>query len=743
MYPRLLTVISVFLLVLPVYGENARPLRPITVSDFIEMRELRELQSSNGSPFTMVSPDGKHLLILVRRGNVQKNVVEYSLLLWHTSQLFLSIPPKSLLTMSSGSNHPAIDHVSWLPDNETLVFLGESAEHTEQVFTFNIRTRSLRQLTHHSTNIVAYSVASDLHKIAFVAENSNQKLFNDEARRKGFLVSTQSLAQIISDTDDDDGRDELFLQTNTGRVRRLTIPEPILPWSRDTLEISPDGKVIAVRTYVTTVSSGWADYRDVELRRLVAESGHLKEGQHSQLSMFLLVDCATGRVRKAIDAPLSGNNDSIVLWAPDSSSVAITDTYLPIAAEASPSREVRETQAFIAEVNVKHASVTPITAERLQAVRWDRGGNLILRQNSSAANWQGLITYRKFAGQWTRFAQDDQLGTFPMITIEQDMNTPPRLFVSDPRSGRKALLLDLNPQFRKLAFGRVERIQWTSKTGQARTGGLYYPVNYAAGKKYPLVIQTHGFRPNIFDIGPGYTAFAAQPLAGKGIMVLQVDLNSPRADPSREAENEMAAYESAIDYLDAKGIIDKQRVGLVGFSRTCLHVKFTLTHSRYHFAAASVTDGVDSGYFQYLAFANNKPGLIDQFEKLNGGNPLAAGEESWLLRSPGFNLRNVTAPIRIVALTNTYSVLGEWEWFSGLSRLARPVELICLQDATHILQRPSDRLVSQQGTVDWFSFWLNGEEDHDLSKTTQYTRWRKMLGDVEARSTTPTMSSVP
>jgi len=50
----------------------------------------------------------------------------------------------------------------------------------------------------------------------------------------------------------------------------------------------------------------------------------------------------------------------------------------------------------------------------------------------------------------------------------------------------------------------------------------------------------------------------------------------------------MADYEGAIDYLDHRGLIDRTRAGIIGFSRTCYHVTYTLTHSNYKFA-----DGID------------------------------------------------------------------------------------------------------------------------------------------------------
>jgi hypothetical protein len=40
--------------------------------------------------------------------------------------------------------------------------------------------------------------------------------------------------------------------------------------------------------------------------------------------------------------------------------------------------------------------------------------------------------------------------------------------------------------------------------------------------------------------------------------------------------------------------------------------------------------------------------------------------------------------------------------------------------------KPAQRLDSLQGNVDWFAFWLKGEEDPDPAKTEQYQRWRKL-----------------
>src|SRR5256885_5193718 len=224
------------------------------------------------------------------------------------------------------------------------------------------------------------------------------------------------------------------------------------------------------------------------------------------------------------------------------------------------------------------------------------------------------------------------------------------VYVSERYTNKKALLLDLNPQFTKLNLGKVEAIEWTATDGHVVEGGLYWPTEYEPGKRYPLLIQTHGFDPNRFStdgLNEWSSAFAARPLAGEGLFVLQEGrskiANREVGNSTRESPYSMAEFEGAIDHLDKRGLIDRERVGIVGFSRTEMTVAYTLTHSKYHFAAASLVDGTNAGYFEYLAFPNT-----DDMHLLNGGAPYGEGLKQWLKNSPAFNLDKVHTPVRLL-----------------------------------------------------------------------------------------------
>ena len=132
-----------------------------------------------------------------------------------------------------------------------------------------------------------------------------------------------------------------------------------------------------------------------------------------------------------------------------------------------------------------------------------------------------------------------------------------------------------------------------------------------------------------------------------------------------------------------------------------------------------MADGITGSYFSYIVSPNQ------EYEGLNGAKPFGEGLSLWLKNSPGFNLDKIDTPVRIEAYS-AGSVLGSWEWYAGLQRLEKPVDFVYLPGAAHILVRPSDRMISQGGTVDWFSFWLQGYEDPDPVKADQYKRWREL-----------------
>jgi hypothetical protein len=317
------------------------------------------------------------------------------------------------------------------------------------------------------------------------------------------------------------------------------------------------------------------------------------------------------------------------------------------------------------------------------------------------------------------------------VFVKQTLNEPPTLWASDTPTSAARMFWDPNPQLQHLNFGIASVYRWKDGSGREWTGGLVKPVGYVPGQRYPLVIQMYQFREGQFlTDGTDPTAFAARHLASVGFVVLQIrKQQSVLSD--EDAQTSLGGYRSAIQNLSADGLIDPSEVGVVGFSWTCWYVVNALIKEPSLFAAATIADGLDNSYMQYMIFGPGPPNTHEQMDQIRGGSPFGAGLDRWVREAPGFHLDHVRTPVRIEAI-NPNSVLQEWELYASLYMQRKPVDMIYFPNGTHIHQLPLERLESQQGNVDWMRFWLQGYIDPDPAKQAQYERWQKLRANHKA-----------
>ena len=714
--------------------------RPVTIVDTIEMTKLADPiywgGGSSAGRVAQFSPDGTKFVVVLKKGNLENNTNEYSILLWRTNEVFRSPKPDVLLTMVSSSNRLAVRAVSWCNDYE-IMFLGEDRGDLQQVYTFDIRTRRLTQLTHSPSNVIGFSRSAQ-GSISYIAEEVYGR--DKRVHRLGLPITNQLITEVLLGHPDEYWSDHvrLCVSSNGAKGREKILADRILmPFaSADSRPVvSPNGEYVVLLARVERIPASWRGYQDTLMQKW--SRWKTTSGQYSMLKQYLLFDTRTGESKVLLDAPvsLSGSERSEAVWSPDSQSVVISNTYLPLDGLTEEERAARINRPVTVEVRVPSGEAKKVASNELKLIRWEADNNRLVfeeaRGNEDPVEGTKVF-FHKRGGTWERVLEESVIQKRPEIRLEEGINSPPHIVATRSETKEQALLFDLNPQFKILKFGKEEQVRWKATDGHEVEGGLYYPVDYVPGKRYPLVIQTHGFRPDRFQIdGPYTSVFAAQPLAGKGIMVLQAEkpdhaeLIRNVATP-KEAEWKMSAYEGAIDYLDERGLIDRTRVGIMGFSRTCWHVKYTLTHSHYRFAAAAISDGFDLGYFAYVSMANRSY-PDEEMDQIAGGAPSGTGLDSWFKRSPGFNIDKVpnSTPQRIVA-SYPLDVLLEWEWFAMMKRLGKPVDMVVFLDGTHVLEKPLNRMISQGGNVDWFDFWLNGHEDADPTKAEQYKRWREL-----------------
>jgi hypothetical protein len=103
---------------------------------------------------------------------------------------------------------------------------------------------------------------------------------------------------------------------------------------------------------------------------------------------------------------------------------------------------------------------------------------------------------------------------------------------------------------------------------------------------------------------------------------------------------------------------------------------------------------------------------------------------TWFERSTGFNVEAIRAPLIIGQSGARVTILEQWEIFSQLRYLKRRVEMYLMPgiDAypSHNMQNPQQVIAVQERVVDWFDFWLNGQEDPSAAKADQYAKWTEL-----------------
>jgi len=703
--------------------------RRITVRDTIEMTEFADrgyfLGGAPDFPVGIFSPDGKQFLVRLKKGDIKRNAVKYWLVLFRTTEVFDSPKGRVLVTLFSKSNREAIHQVRWL-NNDSVLFLGENSGGRPQVYRLDVTTRHLTQLTHHATAVVSYDCSRNGQEIVYLAAPRwKNRIEAADVRGKGWLVTSRDVDELIRaegrDREDLSSDRELYVQRGGGKAVQVHSRDALSEYLL--LSISPDGHYAVTEAYRSSIPEKWAKYQDKVLHPYIVE--RRKPGSVSNVLQYMLLDVRSGILRPLLDAPKAWLDGGIA-WLHDGRSVAVSGTYLPLDSSEAEVEQERRAHPFVVEVDVPSGEIHEITGAALRIAHGDKKSQRITLVPGYGKKTGMPQTFERIGKRWQALPaspQEESEDSPFDVTLEESRDVPPRIFVTERRTGQKALLLDLNPQFRDFRFGNVETIRWQAKDGHEVEGGLYYPPDFLPGKRYPLVIQTHGYEEDRFWMnGPWNSAFAAQPLAAAGIMVLQVgDSTTKGADRSfinttQEGPRRMAAFEGAVDELDRRGLIDRDRVGLIGFSRTVFHVAFTLTHSKYPFCAATLADGFDGGYLTYLLW-----GGFDAVG-VNGGEPTGPGLRSWLERAPGFTLDGVSTPVRLESY-GPRAYLGSWEWYSVLNLLGKPVDFIWIPQGTHLLVKPWDRLTSQQGNVDWFRFWLLGNTCDGIEKTT-CARWQ-------------------
>jgi len=772
--------------------------RFFTVRDSIEMATFIDPETRVGDEQDIpvrFSPDGRYFAVVTSRGLIQSDEIESTLWVFESEvvrselrarETEKAVAPKVIARLAIVTNDNAvIADVRWSADSKSLWFVGQNTSRRRQLYQADVLGGVVRPLTPQEVDVSRYEASSDggVYVAAIPDKNLEKALKGEPINRDAFVGTGVALGALLFPSlilQSDDWKSHELWRVHDGTSVRIIDPAsgtPVQPIADrgygNMLSVSPDGHSVIILRAIKHWNPDWDSYEPDDPNHKFYPAAGATNPLTDWANLpaeYALVDLKSGKTSSLVNAPLAGlqgyGQPTKAVWSEDGSEVLLGSTYLPLDEADPEERSLRSRPCAAAVVDIASAKATCVRVEDRSAdanalfVRGISFGKsseeVIVRGVNIDRKEQPTEQYRQQGGVWRRQAssqvytradsnnpgvgeaQSLNLANLSVF-VREALNQPPALFATLLANDEAKKIWDPNPQLSTMKLDQASVLRWKDSSGFEWVAGLVKPHDYVSGKRYPLVIQTHGFRQNRFLTDGGYTtALAARPLSSVGFVVLQMPYNPEHLGTQQEIPDQILGFESGIDLLVSKGLIDPMRVGIIGFSRTCYHVEEALIKDPMRFAAATIADGVDESYMNYLFDAGRSTQVPEQ-QVIYGAKPFGQGLKTWIESAPGFNLDKVDVPVRVEAASGIGAVMEEWEIYSSLYLQGKPVELIYFPDGAHPLVKPLERLASEQGNVDWFRFWLKGEEDPDPSKTDQYARWHELrkLQEQESR-TAPT-----
>lgn len=293
---------------------------------------------------------------------------------------------------------------------------------------------------------------------------------------------------------------------------------------------------------------------------------------------------------------------------------------------------------------------------------------------------------------------------------------PEQLFhamLDGARLTNRSQLTNLNPDFAAKAPARSEVVRWKGALDETVEGILFYPQNFESANKYPLVVMIHGgplsmdqdawdnrasrpvnlytqrgafvFTPNYHGSGNYGLAFAESIGGGK-----YYDLEVPD-------------IEKGVDALIARGLVDPERLGVMGWSNGgILTVALTVATTRYKAASSGAGNVEQASDWSYANFG----AAFDNY--YFGATPLD-DPQLYIRKSPMYDFKKVRTPTIIFSGSEDRAVghAQGWMHFRTLQQLGQTdVRFVVFPGEGHGLKKLAHRRRKVEEELAWFEKYL-------------------------------------
>ena len=297
--------------------------------------------------------------------------------------------------------------------------------------------------------------------------------------------------------------------------------------------------------------------------------------------------------------------------------------------------------------------------------------------------------------------------------ISQTFQDSPDIFVAGPKLESAKQVTATNAFQKEYAWGRAETIEYKSDRGERLQGAVFYPANYEAGKKYPMIVHMYE---RLSDGVHRYSSpseresYNVAVFTSLGYIVLQPDIVFRPREPGLSV---LECVGPAVKRVVAMGAADPARVGIVGHSWGGFDTTYLATHSDMFAAAvagAPITNLV-SNYGNHHWSSG-----IAETDHIETGQqrmevPLWEDLQAYIRNSAVFGVQTMKTPLMIEVGDND----GTVHWHQGVElyniarRARKDVVLLVYAGEDHGLRKKPNQLDYHRRIVQWFGHYLKNE----------------------------------
>ncbi|MBP1222347.1 S9 family peptidase [Flavobacterium sp. 1355] len=298
------------------------------------------------------------------------------------------------------------------------------------------------------------------------------------------------------------------------------------------------------------------------------------------------------------------------------------------------------------------------------------------------------------------------------LFIYQSFENAPSILIKAFNRSSVRTVVQSNKQQQNFYWGSSEMIHYAAPDNTLLNGALYYPANYNTSLKYPMIVYIYS-RPSfkIHDyvnptdhngIGFNITTFTAA-----GYFVLLADIAYEKGNPGISAVN---CVTSAVKNVTTKGLIDPDKIGLLGHSFGAYESNFIITQSSL-FAAAVSGAGVSDIIRTYFSISgeNQKPEIWRyENQQYRMRASLYEDQSAYLKNSPILHAKQINTPLLTWTGKNDENVKAEQStaFYLSLRRLKKKHIMLQYPNQGHILSSAAAQEDLSRKTIEWFDYYL-------------------------------------